>query len=444
MNEFERFFELSFDLLATLELDGKFRRVNQTFRQILGWTPVELANQSFWELLLLDKPLNFKTLVQNIEKGHPLLLVESQIKCRDGSLRRLHWNAYPDLEAKVIFLIIRNKPTQETEPGLFGLAAETSPTGILVVLNGKIQYANHLSGLAFGYQPGELVGKQIEDLIPPRLRIAHQSVRNQYQQQPYLRLMGTDLELVGQRQDGREFPLDIGLNPIQTAEGLAIVCSIIDLTKRKAAQSRLSKKIKQLENEISVLDQLSLTDELTLINNRRALFKQLELHYRIAQKETQPISFMLLDIDDFKTLNDTFGHPAGDETLKTIAELMTKSVRKTEIVARYGGEEFGMLLPSADAHEAKLLAERLRKMIETFNWPLKKITVSIGIATLVPKPNQSITLDEIKNFIIMADRALYASKQAGKNQATHFNTLTLDPEETPSNWKIKHETPTDH
>jgi diguanylate cyclase (GGDEF)-like protein len=199
-----------------------------------------------------------------------------------------------------------------------------------------------------------------------------------------------------------------------------------------------------LENEISVLDKLSSTDELTSVNNRRALFKQLELHYRIAQNESQPISFMLLDIDNFKNFNDSLGHIAGDEVLKTIAGLMTKSVRKTEIVARYGGEEFAMILPETNTNDAKLLAERLRKRIAGYKWPVEKITVSIGTATLFPKTDQPITEVEINKFFIMADKALYFSKEAGKNKVTHFDNLTLEPGENLSNWKIRHETPTEH
>jgi diguanylate cyclase (GGDEF)-like protein len=240
------------------------------------------------------------------------------------------------------------------------------------------------------------------------------------------------------------FPLDIGLNPVQTADGLVVVCSIMDMTGRKAAKIILTEKIQQLESEISMLDQLSLTDELTSISNRRALFKQFELQYRIAQKESWPISFLLLDIDNFKNYNDTLGHVAGDKILKFVAEIMIKSVRRTEIVARYGGEEFGMILPAADPKDAKLLAERLRKMIMEFNWPLKNITVSIGTATIFPKTGQTIDPDDINNFIIMADKALYFSKQSGKNKVTHFNDLVLDPQENLSNWKIHHETPTDH
>ena len=443
-NEFEKFFDLSYDMLAILDLDGKFKSVNRTFKQTLGWTLDDLVEKSFRDLVIPTDQLDFLNVTQNLVKGHPVIFIDSQVKCQDGGLRLLRWTAYPDLETQNIFLIIREAKTQEAEQEIFKLAIESSPTVIFIVMNGVIRYANRLSEMVFGYQQSELIGKPVEILVPTRLRTTHQNIRNHYDRQPYLRLMGTDIELTGQRKDDSEFPLDIGLNPVQTADGLVVVCSVIDMTKRKAANIIFAEKIRQLEGEISVLDKLSLTDELTSISNRRSLFKQLELHCRIAQKEIQPISFILLDIDDFKKFNDTLGHVAGDKVLKTIAELMTKSVRKTEIVARYGGEEFGMILPDTDSNDAKLLADRLRKMIEGYKWPLKNITVSLGTATIFPKTGQPIDPDDINNFIIMADKALYFSKQAGKNKVTHFNDLDLDSEENLSNWKIHHETPTDH
>jgi diguanylate cyclase (GGDEF)-like protein/PAS domain S-box-containing protein len=444
VDEFEKIFDLSFDMLAILDLNGKFKSVNQTFTQTLGWSLDDLGKIGFLDLILPTGHLNFSNINQNLAKGHPLIFIDSQIKCLNGDPRLLRWTAYPDLEAQTIFLIIREAKTQEAEKEIFKLAVDSSPTVIFIISNGEIRYANLLSEMVFGYKQSELIGKPVEILVPSRAQAVHQSIRDHYEQQPYLRLMGTDIELTGQRSDGTEFPLDIGLNPVQTTDGLVVVCSVIDMTKRKAARIIFTEKIRQLEGEISVLDKLSLTDELTSVSNRRALFKQFELQYRIAQKETQPLSFLLLDIDDFKKYNDTLGHIAGDKVLKLIAEIMTKSVRRTEIVARYGGEEFGMILPATDASDAKLMAERLRKMIEKFKWPLKNITVSIGTATLFPKTGQTIAPDEINNFIIKADKALYFSKQSGKNKVTHFNDLVIPPEENLSNWKIQHETPTDH
>jgi len=443
-NEFEKFFELSFDMLALLDLEGKFKNINRTFSQNLGWTLEDFDGISFWDLVIPTAELSYAHITQNLSNGHPLIFIDSQVKSQDGSLHSLRWTAYPDLDDQRIYLIIREETAKSTEQDVFKQALESSPTGVLIVANGKIRFCNYIAEILFGYSQADLIGKPIEMLVPIQLRSTHGKLRKQYEHHPYLRLMGTDIELSGQRKDGSKFPLDIGLNPVQTIDGLVVVCSIIDISRGKATKITYAKKIRQLEKEISVLDKLSLTDELTSVNNRRALFKQLELHYRIAQKENQPISFVLIDIDNFKSYNDTFGHPAGDTILRTIAEIMTKSVRRTEIVARYGGEEFGMILPSTDVNEAKSLTERLRKMIEEHAWPLREITISAGTATVFPKSSQAIDPDGISNFIIMVDQALYYSKRTGKNRVTHFDDMPINQQENLSDWKIHHETPADN
>jgi len=443
-SEFEKLFDMSFDMVAFLDLKGRFINVNRAFEQVLGWKIKDLNEKSFWDLTISDAHTDILEVANTVSKGHPVIFAESQVKSRDGNLRQLRWTAYPDLESDTIIAILRTTLSTENDQEIFRLAIEASPTVIFIVDKGEIRYANQLSELVFGYSQDELIGNSIEMLVPNHLQSVHENYRKGYDKKPYLRLMGTTLELSGQRKDGVEFPVDIGLNPVNTSGGPVVVCSVIDLTKRKAAEMLIAEKIRQLEEEISVLDKLVLTDELTSINNRRALFKQLELQFRIAQNENHPISFILLDIDNFKHYNDSYGHLKGDQVLRTIANLLSKSIRRTEIIARYGGEEFGAILPASNAVDAKALAERLRTTIDEFHWELKNITISAGAATLHPKPSDNVNTQDINKLIIMADKALYYSKSSGKNRITHFHDLKLEPGQELSAWTIKHETPTDH
>lgn len=442
-SEFEKLFDMSFDMVAFLDLEGRFLNVNRAFNQVLGWKLADLENKSFWDLAISNAHTDISNIANTVSKGHPVIFAESKVRTQDGNQRHLRWSAYPDLESETIIAILRTTLTTGDDQEIFRLAIEASPTVIFIVDKGEIRYANQLSELVFGYSQAELIGKSIELLVPGHLRSIHEKHRKNYDQKPYLRLMGTNLELSGQKKDGLEFPLDIGLNPVSTMEGPVIVCSVIDLTKRKAAEKLIAEKILQLEKEISVLDKLVLTDELTAINNRRALFKQLELQFRIAQNENHPLSFILLDIDNFKHYNDTYGHLNGDHVLRNIARILANSIRKTEIVARYGGEEFATILPATNAIEANALAERLRATIEEFNWTHQDITISAGTATLHPKASDKVDSQDINKLIIMADKALYSSKSSGKNKVTHFHDLKLDPNENLFAWKIKHETPTD-
>jgi diguanylate cyclase (GGDEF)-like protein/PAS domain S-box-containing protein len=443
-DEFQKFFELSFDMLAVLDQDGSFKNINQTFIKSLGWTIADLAEKSFWELVIPAELQQIELITQNLINGHPAIMLDGQVKCQNGRLLPVLWTAYPDLTDHRIYLVLREKFNLQSQQEIYWQALEASPTGILIVIDGIIRYCNRLAELIFGYTQDELIGRPVELLVQGSFRHTHEKLRTHYQNDPHMRLMGTDLELVGQHKDGHSLSLDIGLNPIHNSDRLVMVCSIIDNARGKESKTLLTEKIRNLEYEISVLGRLSLTDELTSVNNRRALFKQLELQHSLALRENQPISFVLIDVDNFKSYNDTYGHIQGDRLLRIIAEIMTTSVRRTEIVGRYGGEEFGMILPAADASEARILAERLRKMIEEYDWPARKITISAGAATLYPQQTAAGDPDAINNFVVMADRALYFSKSNGKNQVTHFNDLPSHDQENLSDWKIKHETPTDH
>lgn len=441
---YEKLFDISFDMVALLSLSGEFRSVNPAFKQGMGWTLSDLKGKNFWDLIMPDDGNDLSSLVNNLSNGHPVIFVENKFKRFDGRIQYLRWTAYPDLKLRTIVATIRNSsPTGESQDFLRH-SVESSPTAMFIVSQGRISYANKLSELLFGYSQDEFIGNSIDILVPDHLQTIHKSHRKRYDEQPYLRTMGLNLELSGQSKNGDHFPVDIGLNPVNTHEGVVIICSVIDLSKQKASDSLNVEKILELEKEISVLGKLARTDELTGIHNRRALFKQLELLYRLAQNGNHPLSFILLDIDNFKQYNDTYGHIKGDHVLKNVAATIVRSTRKTEFVARYGGEEFAVILPATKPDEAKSLAERMRRTIESFEWPNRNITISIGISTLHPKsfPDEN-SLDTSK-LIIMADQALYFSKRNGKNMATHYNDLVVAPNENLSEWNLKHETPTDH
>jgi diguanylate cyclase (GGDEF)-like protein len=121
----------------------------------------------------------------------------------------------------------------------------------------------------------------------------------------------------------------------------------------------------------------------------------------------------MLDIDHFKSLNDDHGHPAGDETLKTVGRLLSSMSRKTDFVARYGGEEFAMILVNTGMSAAKEAAERIRRRIQDEPWPYGTLTASIGIAS---GDDGAVAAAEL---VKRADRALYFSKSQGRNRATH-------------------------
>lgn len=172
------------------------------------------------------------------------------------------------------------------------------------------------------------------------------------------------------------------------------------------------------------VERLAITDGLTGIYNHRRFQERLQEEFVRNARHPEPFSILMIDIDFFKKINDTFGHPAGDAVLKVIAKLLAKMIRKLDVVARYGGEEFVVLLLKSDSMQAWQMAERIRKAIESapIDWQGQKIdvTVSIGAAS---QPADAAQREEL---IACADKALYSSKRAGRNRSTLFKDLTQD------------------
>ncbi len=155
-------------------------------------------------------------------------------------------------------------------------------------------------------------------------------------------------------------------------------------------------------------------DSLTGISNRMALDEELERAMQnLRRYEGEGFSVLMIDVDYFKRYNDTFGHLAGDEVLRSVAQLLKATCRETDIVGRYGGEEFAVILPHTEKDGALEIAERLRTKIERHAWPHAPICVSIGIATAVA------TANDAEEVLHEADVALYQAKQNGRNRVYH-------------------------
>jgi len=167
------------------------------------------------------------------------------------------------------------------------------------------------------------------------------------------------------------------------------------------------------------MKKLAITDGLTKTFNHRFFHELLEREWRRAERYNSVFSLMMLDIDDFKGINDTYGHLCGDELLKELARLLKGNLRATDVVARYGGEEFAIILPETSGDEASVTAERVRKAVEEHVFigdeSGLKITVSIGISSY-PAPG----LRDRSDLIRRADNALYDAKRARKNRVCLF------------------------
>ena len=175
---------------------------------------------------------------------------------------------------------------------------------------------------------------------------------------------------------------------------------------------QLKQEVKKAVNRLA---KMSVIDELTGLNNRRYLMEALERETNRAERYRTDLAVCMLDLDHFKAVNDTYGHPTGDKVLRFVAEQLKSAVRKNDVACRYGGEEFAVLFPDTSAEDAVQICERFRETIETTPVPHDRgeirITVSIGVASYLPHPDRS--MDAV---IRLADQALYTAKSSGRNQ----------------------------
>ncbi len=170
------------------------------------------------------------------------------------------------------------------------------------------------------------------------------------------------------------------------------------------------------------VEAMAVTDGLTQLYNHRKFQEILDSEFRRAQRYNTPLSILLLDIDRFKSINDTKGHPVGDEVLKKIAGLIRRFIRDTDFPCRYGGEEFVLVLPNTSTKEVVIIAERIRKSVEKSTFILNNkeelnITISIGIATYPADAKEK------QELVDKADKALYFAKESGRNQTQTYEGL---------------------
>jgi diguanylate cyclase len=188
------------------------------------------------------------------------------------------------------------------------------------------------------------------------------------------------------------------------------------------AAAKWREQYERMRLHAQVAEQLAFTDGLTSVYNRRAIETLLEKEAVRAERYQRDFSIILFDLDNFKTINDTYGHAAGDEVLRKVADIVQGKLRKGDEIGRWGGEEFMVVCPETDIGQACMVAERLREAIAETAWNTGMVTASFGIAH-----KQEAEL--LGSLYERADQALYAAKHAGKNcvkVATISQTVTVE------------------
>lgn len=218
---------------------------------------------------------------------------------------------------------------------------------------------------------------------------------------------------------GRELIARLSMCPLKVSETQELIQIVAqDVTKIREDEAKLAKYVTQIESLNDKLASLSITDELTTLNNVRRFKEMLAIEHERAARYGSTYSIIFLDADNFKHYNDRNGHPAGDVILKGLAAIFKAQVRGTDTLARYGGEEFVVLCPEVSIEGATVVAERMRNAVCTQSFPhaeaqpLGYVSISVGVASY---PADGKTAEEI---LKAADEGVYHSKKNGRNRVT--------------------------
>src|SRR6266404_5978021 len=235
------------------------------------------------------------------------------------------------------------------------------------------------------------------------------------------------------------YPISIGsrrfgvLNLADKTGGGAYDANDLSMIESVAPQIALAIERAAWQQRANQYQVMSITDPLTGLHNRRYLEARLAEELSRSKRYDYPLSFMMIDIDDFKLYNDRNGHQAGDRALEITAQCLRAALRKVDVASRYGGEEFSILLPQTDLQEAGVIADRIRRKINDTPFthgksqPLGAVTVSIGLSAF------SATLDSAEAIVRAADRALYHAKSHGKNRAYAYQGVRAAGTRTATN-----------
>ena len=287
----------------------------------------------------------------------------------------------------------------------------------------QIIFFNLVAEHIFGYKADEVIGRHVDILIPERLRSIYNKILDSFAVSDIniKHLSKIDDQLFCIKRDGGEFPVEGSVAKLKEDSRTIFTIALRDITDQKKLQEKALKGEKA-EERVKELYKLAIYDGLTGLFNKRHFVEMSEYVLNSAARHKEKACAIMLDIDHFKSVNDTYGHIVGDEVLKSAATIMKKNLRKTDIIGRYGGEEFSILLNKSNQNGAYIVAEKLRKDIENnifnTNKGSLKITISLGISEFNSQKHKGLS-----ELLQTADVALYTAKNSGRNQTSSYTPI---------------------
>lgn len=416
------------DVVLVIDREGFYRKIAPTNPGLLVRPPSELLGKNLRDVFPSGEAELFRTVVERVLKTNQVayieyeLLINSQPVWFESTISPLD----TDSTLWVAHDITHRKEMEEalrTAEANYRAIFEYATVGIYQSTpGGKSLKVNPMMARIFGYNSPEdfiegISSMEADYYVDPRDR------------RKFKQLLTEQGEVHGlisenKRKDGAHIWTQESARVVRDArkEILYYEGFVTDITSRRQAEEELSRARDALEETNRELRDslereklLACTDGLTGLYNHRHFFELAAREFHAALRHGRPLAFLMFDMDDFKKVNDTLGHAAGDRLLARVAQAAVGHVRASDVIARYGGDEFIALLPHAGARQALPVAERIRASVaslhieEMENMP--EITLSIGIAALVREPPD----ENVERVIQRADEALYAAKAQGRN-----------------------------
>ena len=418
---------------GAIYIEGEHIYLNRGAEQITGYDRTQLRTMDKWfRTIFREQEAEARAFYEIIKAaGFPDTDV-IPMRHRDGSLRHVEFAGYVSEQGEVWLLTDVTQQLQmfnaliaseARQQAIVNIAAD----GILTLdAKGAILSVNSAAERIWGYEAQEVISQNINRLITECSFFGEDGFlapplsRGEVEQHTAMR------EALGLRKNGALFPLEVSFGFAEQENGAVFVCVLRDVTQRKEHERQLEEYNLRLEQQIVLVNDqaaelewqkeelaaLATTDGLTGLKNHRAFQESLAANFESGVRYQHPLSLLLIDVDNFKQYNDAFGHPAGDEVLKQVAQTILAASRSADFVARYGGEEFVVILPNTDAAGAMEAGERVRRAVAERIWEQRDITISIGAVSLTPATPSGAQM------VASADKALYLSKERGRNRVT--------------------------
>lgn len=421
------------DIVLAIDREGIICKVAPTNPRLMYKPPGELLGQNLKDIFPAEKAEAFRGVVrqvldtnQNTQAEYELIIGDQTVWFQTNisplNANSTLWVAHDITKRKQMEEVLRTAEARYRsifENATVGIYQST-PEGRFLSVNPKM-------ARIFGYDsPEEMLNSianiEKQDYVDPADRHEFQRLMLEHGE-------AHDFISLNKRKDGGHIWAQENARAVKDANENILYYEgfISDITGRKQAEEELRRAKDELETVNLELQQslereklLASTDGLTGLVNRRHFYELANREFHAAVRHQRPLTFLMFDMDDFKQINDSLGHAAGDKLLVMVAQAAVAQVRASDVVARYGGDEFIVMLPHASAQQALPVAERIRAGVAGIRVGIDKepfiVMMSIGIAEMRHGPAE----DDVERVIQHSDDALYKAKSSGRNRTVIF------------------------